>query len=50
MKGMTMITDCVCEEANIVPCTCGDCDDLPPESKGLMCGNCNEMLLIGEED
>jgi hypothetical protein len=39
-----MIT-CKCEITTVVPCTCGDCDDLPSESKGEMCATCNEMIL-----
>ena len=44
-----MITYCECETTVLVPCDCGDCDDLPIESKGEMCGTCKEMILIGEE-
>jgi hypothetical protein len=49
MKGMTMNTCCECDTPNIVLCDCGDCDDLPIESKGEMCGNCKEMIMIGEK-
>lgn len=43
-RHLTMIT-CDCETVIAIPCTCGDCDDLPPESKGEMCATCGEMIL-----